>query len=318
MYWRWLVAGACLWTTTLTAQMPEVDWNQAMGWASEVAAEWEPDPEALAMVMPDHEDWRVFWEAVQQALGSDSLLDMADLYAYAGLALDLLQRQPGGADLAAWLRPRMDYFQLADVIARPGRPEHRPHPPAGIRPPKPVAPLPAPPAAETARAWDFNVWRSRIAGRRPPSNAERYVPLLKPLFQAEGVPDALVWLAEVESSFRPEARSPVGALGLYQFMPATAERFGLALKPRDERLQPEASARAAAQYLRLLHRRFQSWPLALAAYNAGEGRVGRLLKRHNADSFEGIVQHLPAETRMYVPKVRAVVLARENTDLALW
>ncbi|MCA1809926.1 MAG: lytic transglycosylase domain-containing protein, partial [Lentisphaerae bacterium] len=162
------------------------------------------------------------------------------------------------------------------------------------------------------------VWRSRIAGRRPPSNAERYVPLLKPLFQAEGVPDALVWLAEVESSFRPEARSPVGALGLYQFMPATAERFGLALKPRDERLQPEASARAAAQYLRLLHRRFQSWPLALAAYNAGEGRVGRLLKRHNADSFEGIVQHLPAETRMYVPKVRAVVLARENTDLALW
>jgi membrane-bound lytic murein transglycosylase D len=78
----------------------------------------------------------------------------------------------------------------------------------------------------------------------------------------------------------------------------------------DERSHPEKSARAAAQYLRQLHGRFGSWPLALAAYNGGQGRVSRTLKKQNATTFEEIADALPAETRMYVPKVLATIEVR--------
>jgi membrane-bound lytic murein transglycosylase D len=119
----------------------------------------------------------------------------------------------------------------------------------------------------------------------------------------------------VESSMRPDAVSPVGAAGLYQFMPATAERFGLRLRPEDERFDPEKSARAAAQYLRLLHRQFASWPLALAAYNCGEGRVEKTRRRTGATTFGDLSPHLPSETQLYVPKVLAVIERREGRPL---
>ncbi|MEI7435670.1 MAG: lytic transglycosylase domain-containing protein, partial [bacterium] len=112
----------------------------------------------------------------------------------------------------------------------------------------------------------------------------------------------------------PDACSPSGATGLFQFMPATARRFGLRIWPFDERRNPLKSARAAAQYLKVLHRQFGSWPLCLAAYNAGEGAVGRLLKGAGKRSFEAIADQLPIETQMYVPKVLAVVALRENVD----
>ena len=139
---------------------------------------------------------------------------------------------------------------------------------------------------------------------------------LKPIFAWEKVPPELVWLAEVESSFNPRARSPAGAAGLFQLMPDTAKRFGRALWPRDQRFQPDPSARASAQYLSFLYGQFKDWRLALAAYNAGEGTVGRLLKRHKARSFDDIAVHLPAETQMYVPKVESVLLRREGNKLA--
>ncbi|MCU0792254.1 MAG: lytic transglycosylase domain-containing protein [Opitutaceae bacterium] len=129
-------------------------------------------------------------------------------------------------------------------------------------------------------------------------------------FAAEGVPEALVWLAETESSFNPRARSPAGAGGLFQLMPDTARALGLTLFPFDQRMQPEPSARAAAVYLKSLYKRFGDWPLALAAYNAGQGRVARTLKARGATDFAGIAEHLPAETRLYVPKVLATVNAR--------
>ena len=116
------------------------------------------------------------------------------------------------------------------------------------------------------------------------------------------------------SSFDPEAQSPAGARGLFQFMPATAKRFGLSTFPFDERTHPQKSARAAARYLRFLHGRFGDWPLALAAYNAGEGRIARELEKSKRRSFDAIADRLPAETRFYVPKVLATVAARENVD----
>jgi len=98
-------------------------------------------------------------------------------------------------------------------------------------------------------------------------------------------------------------------------MPATAKNLGLSLFPFDQRKQPETEARAAAKYLRRLHTQFGDWRLAVAAYNCGEGTVGKLLKRHHATSYEGIATYLPAETQMYVPKVEATVAHREGAAL---
>jgi membrane-bound lytic murein transglycosylase D len=75
-------------------------------------------------------------------------------------------------------------------------------------------------------------------------------------------------------------------------------------------------ARAAARYLKRLHARFGDWPLALAAYNGGESRVARLLRVRGATDFAGIANHLPAETRLYVPKVLATIEVRTGVSLA--
>jgi membrane-bound lytic murein transglycosylase D len=138
------------------------------------------------------------------------------------------------------------------------------------------------------------------------------MPKLKAAFIAEGIPPELAWLAEAESSLNPSARSPTGAKGLFQFMPDTAKSMGLSTLLHDERTHPEKSAHAAARYLRYLHGKFGNWALALAAYNAGEGRVSRTLAQQHATSFTAIADHLPAETRMYVPKVCALIAAREG------
>ncbi|HTO02088.1 MAG TPA: lytic transglycosylase domain-containing protein, partial [Opitutus sp.] len=106
------------------------------------------------------------------------------------------------------------------------------------------------------------------------------------------------------------ARSPVGAKGLFQFMPATAKSLGLSTFLPDERTDVAKSAQAAARYLRMLYGKFGDWPLTLAAYNAGEGRVRRLLATKNAATFAEIAGSLPSETRMYVPKVCATIAVR--------
>jgi len=136
------------------------------------------------------------------------------------------------------------------------------------------------------------------------------LPVVQAAFEAEGVAPEIAWLAEAESTFNPNARSPVGAKGLFQFMPETAKGLGLSTFMPDERTHPEKSARAAAKYLRELHGKFGEWPLAFAAYNAGEGRVRRLLKQKDATTFAGIASALPSETRMYVPKVCATIAVR--------
>ena len=182
------------------------------------------------------------------------------------------------------------------------------------------APKPEPAAADVAQARNRyveskQVWLRKLANRPAPARSAALLPDLKRAFQAEGVPAALVWQAEAESTFNPSARSPAGAVGLYQFMPATAQQFGLSLKPQDERLDAIKNARAAAKYLRMLHGRFGNWPLAFAAYNCGQGRVASILSKTGGRTFDDIHDKLPAETRMYVPKIAALVQLRENADL---
>ena len=98
-------------------------------------------------------------------------------------------------------------------------------------------------------------------------------------------------------------------------MPDTAKQFGLGTFMPDERTNPERSARAAARYLHQLHAKFGDWPLAIAAYNAGEGRVSRALATRRAKDYAGVADALPAETRMYVPKVCALVATRTGTSV---
>src|ERR1043165_6222904 len=148
----------------------------------------------------------------------------------------------------------------------------------------------------------YQLWLARVRGRPLPPRAAELMPRLRAAFDAEGVPPELAWLAEAESSMNPGARSPVGAKGLFQFMPDTAKAMGLSTFLPDDRTSPEKSARAAARYLKVLHGKFDNWALALAAYNAGEGRVRRTLTAKKATTFTAIADALPAETQMYVPK----------------
>ncbi|WP_169829299.1 lytic transglycosylase domain-containing protein [Lacunisphaera limnophila] len=163
---------------------------------------------------------------------------------------------------------------------------------------------------------EYEHWVRRLQARPRPARADHFVTQLQPVFAAGGVPGQLVWLAEVESTFNPRARSPAGARGLFQLMPATARELGLSTTLPDERTDPQKSAQAAAKMLRGLHARFGDWPLALAAYNAGPGRVQRTLTQHRAKSFAEIAHVLPLETRLYVPKVLAVLRVRSGLVLA--
>jgi membrane-bound lytic murein transglycosylase D len=140
--------------------------------------------------------------------------------------------------------------------------------------------------------------------------ARFYVVPAQEVFERQGLPADLVFVALVESGFSPTARSHANAVGMWQFISATGKRFGLEQgRWIDERRHPLKAARAAADYLSFLYDRFESWPLALAAYNAGERAVQETLDRSGFKTFWELAEngYLPAETRDYVPKVFAAV-----------
>lgn len=278
----------------------------------------------------DREQFIAFFQPVVDALAADDFESMALLRDHAVQGLAMLRAQPAGVAYADWLEPRMDYLDVAVEVARTWREQWEKERAEEIarrereleafrRDGTPIAKRPTPTWQALKLRIERNavkddVWRRKVAMHPAPAAAAKFVSQLKHVFSAEGVPPELVWIAEVESSFNPKAQSPVGARGLFQFMPATAKAYGLSTFPFDERTDPEKSARAAAQYLKALHARFKDWPLSIAAYNAGEGRVGRLLERHDARDFESISARLPAETRLYVPKVLATVAVREGVE----
>lgn len=133
--------------------------------------------------------------------------------------------------------------------------------------------------------------------------------MIDSLLDQQGLPARLISIVTVESGFNSAALSPKGALGLWQLMPDTARRYGLAVDAHgDERLDPVKATVAAAAYLRELYGRFQNWPLTLAAYNAGEHRVQQAIDRVGTRDFWTLSRELalPEETRRYVPKVLSV------------
>ena len=149
----------------------------------------------------------------------------------------------------------------------------------------------------------------------------RYIPMIREEFRQAGIPEDLAYMALVESGFRPDPTSHAGAKGLWQFMPETAKRFGLKVGGGvDERTDPVKSTRAAAQYLKTLHAMFGDWPLAVAAYNCGEGRVQKALKKSGSSTYWELVEKkaLPVETQRYVPSiVAATIISRDLTGYGL-
>lgn len=143
----------------------------------------------------------------------------------------------------------------------------------------------------------------------------RYLPHIREVFASEGIPQDLAYVALVESAFKTGALSRAKAKGVWQFIPATGRRFGLQQDWWvDERSNPEKATRAAARYLHELHDIFQDWNLALAAYNAGEGRVARSIERHGTDDFWALADSnaLARETRNYVPMIHAAILVAKE------
>lgn len=145
--------------------------------------------------------------------------------------------------------------------------------------------------------------------------------LVDSVLTAEGLPRSLRYLPIIESGYRPAAVSSASAVGLWQFMAPVARGFGMRVTPLvDERRDPVRSTVTAARYLAELRQRFDSWFLALAAYNGGPYRVERLLRDHAplaplGDSlFTVIAPHLPRETRDFIPKLLAVARVGEHPE----
>jgi len=151
--------------------------------------------------------------------------------------------------------------------------------------------------------------QARIARRFRGVRGRRTLRMIERTFQRRGLPTDLKYVAVIESSLNPIAESHAGAQGLWQFMPETAAEFGLDSLTV---LDPARSTEAAARYLRQLGRMFRGdWQLALAAYNAGPGRVRKLVRTHREETgtyptFWDIREDLPRETQHYVPRFIAV------------
>lgn len=152
------------------------------------------------------------------------------------------------------------------------------------------------------------------------ARSHRYLPMMRQIFAEEEVPEELVYVPLVESAFKSNALSRASARGLWQFMPATGREFGLQQTFFiDERSHPEKSTRAAARYLKVLHGMFDGdWSLALAAYNAGPGRVQGAIRRSGVRDFWRLTsssRYLPRETRDYVPMIMAAMVIARNPQL---
>jgi membrane-bound lytic murein transglycosylase D len=286
-----------------SAQTNDLDVGEMLDAAQQFAQE-NLDPDVLrALQDVDRRHVEEFLKHYQEYLQGDYVLDLAQLKDAANAILPLLDAHEETQPYAAWLRSRLDYFDAAGELK------------SAAPPPKPEPGKPLPPLPNPTFPAEQEIWIKKVTPRPWPKGAAELVPQLKTIFAREHVPPELVWLAEVESGFDARARSPAGAEGLFQLMPATAKSYGLSLWPFDQRRQPAAAAVAAAAYLRTLHEQFGDWRLAVAAYNCGAGAVQKVLARYQAKSYARIATHLPAETQMYVPKVEATILHREGVDL---
>ncbi len=158
--------------------------------------------------------------------------------------------------------------------------------------------------------------RGRNIARVWARKSGRYAAALRAEVAKAGLPKDLIWLSLIESGHNPIIHSPVGAAGLWQFMPATGRMYGLTVdRWVDERLDPERSTQAAVRFLSDLHRRFGNWELAMAAYNMGYGGLSRAIRKFSSNDFWELSRYeagIPWETTLYVPKIFAIAVVMNN------
>jgi peptidoglycan lytic transglycosylase D len=143
----------------------------------------------------------------------------------------------------------------------------------------------------------------------------RYLDAFQTVFEKAGIPKDLVYMAHVESGFKTSAYSRAKARGIFQFISATGRRYGLRVDGWiDERADPMKSAHAAAAYLKDLHAMFGDWYLALAAYNAGEGKIQRGMARTGKQDFWSLAgtRTIRSETKNYVPAILAATIIAKD------
>jgi len=186
-------------------------------------------------------------------------------------------------------------------------------------------------AAESGTLFDFPIdlndkvlafvgafsGRSKGVIQNSLSRGSRYIPMIHRVLQEEGVPLDLAYLPIVESGFRNEARSRAAAVGMWQFIRATGRTYGLQQDSWvDERRDPEKATRAAARFLKYLYETNDDWYLALAGYNAGQGRVSGAVQGTGSRNFwdHARSRYLRTETKNYVPQFCAAVLVGKHPE----
>lgn len=145
--------------------------------------------------------------------------------------------------------------------------------------------------------------------------AGRYAPMIGSILEENDLPRDLIFLAMAESGFNNHAKSVAAAVGPWQFMPATGKSYSLNQNWYvDERRDPIKATIAAAQYLGKLYNDFGAWEIATAAYNAGEGKLGRAIKKYKTNDFWELSKgkYLKSETKNYVPKIMALAIIGKN------
>ena len=155
----------------------------------------------------------------------------------------------------------------------------------------------------------FQLWLNR---------SHRYIPKMKAVLKKNGLPTDLAYIAMIESGFSAHAISSAKAVGYWQFMSATGKRYGLKKKWwLDERRDFYKSTKAASNYLSDLYRIFNSWYLTASAYNMGENRLIRLIKKHKTRNYWKLSRKrdFPKETKQYIPKLIAAVIIAKSPKL---
>lgn len=161
---------------------------------------------------------------------------------------------------------------------------------------------------QTRQRKMFTLWLERSG---------RYMPLIQSELKKEGLPLDLAYLSLIESGFNPKAKSWASAVGLWQFIAGTGRRYNLRIdRYVDERRDAPKATKAAVSYLKDLYGLFNDWPLAVAAYNAGEGKISKGLKRYKVNTFWELAEkkYLKLETTRYVPKLIAAIIIAKSPE----
>jgi membrane-bound lytic murein transglycosylase D len=154
----------------------------------------------------------------------------------------------------------------------------------------------------------FSIWLSRSG---------KYLPLMQKELKEAGLPQDLAYLAMIESGYNQKAYSKANASGLWQFIPGTGVQYNLEMnKYLDERRDAEKSTQAAVKFLSNLYDEFGDWHLAVAAYNAGPGKISKGIERYGVKDFWSLAEldYLAMETKRYVPKLIASIIIAKNPE----